>query len=204
MQIGHAPANTPAADRPFEWHSHKKVGEIATHRPWPRTHHHHREKADLPQSRAWNHLFPHSVLEGQSKKAGLGSSSKPKNCSQIVKQKRESQPFGHLKWPGAGPNELIGLRRATQSGFLANNFSRVRFHCPNFLPLHFFANPQLPPKNRSSGRNAGEIVRNTVKATPGAGWFLAEAGSMIGALTSVHIRAFCSTPPVCPPPYRYQ
>jgi hypothetical protein len=55
----------------------------------------------------WNHLFPHSVLEGRSKKAGLGSSSKPKNCSHILKQKRGSQPFGHLKWPGVGANELI-------------------------------------------------------------------------------------------------
>ena len=33
-----------------------------------------------------------------------------------------------------------------------------------------------PPKNRSSGRNAGEVVRSTAKATPGAGWFLAETG----------------------------
>jgi hypothetical protein len=62
--------------------------------------------------------------------------------SQILKQKRGSQPFGHFKWPGAGPNELIGgsgLRRATQSEFLAKTFSRVLFHCPTFLPLqaHF-------------------------------------------------------------------
>jgi hypothetical protein len=69
---------------------------------------HHREKPDLHQSRAWNYLLPHSVLEDRSKKAGLGSSSNPKNYSQILKQKRGSQPFGHLKWPGVGKNELIG------------------------------------------------------------------------------------------------
>jgi hypothetical protein len=55
-------------------------------------------------------------------------------------------------------------------------FFRVRFYCPNFLPLHFFASPKLPPKNRSSGRNAGKVVRSTATATPGAGCFLAETG----------------------------
>ena len=125
----------------------------------------------------WNHLFPHSVLEGRSKKAGLGSSSKPNNFSQILKQKRGSQPFGHLKWPGVGPNELIcGSGGPLKATFWPITFSRVRFHCPTFLPLHFFANPQLPPENRSSGRNAGKVVRSTAKATPGAGWFLAETG----------------------------
>ena len=141
----------------------------------PRTH--HREKTDLPQNRVWNHLFPHSVLEGRSKKAGLGSSSNPKNCPQILKQKRGSQPFSHLKWPGVGPNELIGGSGGPlKAAFWLITFSRVQFHCPTFLPLHFFANPQLPPENRSSGRNAGKVVRSTAKATPGAGWFLAETG----------------------------
>ena len=125
----------------------------------------------------WNHLFPHSVLEGRSKKAGLGSSSKSTNCSQILKQKRGSQPFGHLKWPGVGPNELIcGSGGPLKATFWPITFSRVRFHCPTFLPLHLFANPQLPPENRSSGRNAGKVVRSTAKATPGAGWFLVETG----------------------------
>ena len=138
---------------------------------------HHREKPDLPQSRARNYLLPHSVLEGRSKKAGLGSSSNPKNCPQILKQKRGSQPFSHLKWPGVGPNELIGGSGGPlKAAFWLITFSRVQFHCPTFLPLHFFANPQLPPKNRSSVRNAGKVVRSTAKATPGAGWFLAETG----------------------------
>ena len=137
------------------------------HGPACRTH--HREKTDLPQNRVWNHLFPHSVLEGRSKKAGLGSSSKPKNCSQNLKQKRESQPFGHFKWPGVGPNELIhGSGGPLEATFWPITFSRVRFHCPTFLPLHFFANPHFPPENRSSGRNAGKVVRSTAKATPGA------------------------------------
>jgi hypothetical protein len=121
--------------------------------------------------------LPHSVLEGRSKKAGLGSSSNPQNCPLILKQKRESQPFGHLKWPGVGPNELIGGSGGSlKAAFWLITFSRVQFHCPTFLPLHFFANPQLPPKNRSSVRNAGKVVRSTAKATPGAGWFLAETG----------------------------
>ena len=125
--------------------------------------------------------MPHSVLEGRSKKAGLGSSSKPNNFSQILKQKRGSQPFGHLKWPGVGPNELIcGSGGPLKATFWPITFSRVRFHCPTFLPLHFFANPQLPPKNRSSGRNAGKVVRSTAKATPGAGWFSAETGPRQG------------------------
>jgi hypothetical protein len=132
---------------------------------------HHREKTNLPQSRVWNHLFPHSVLEGRSKKkAGLGSSSKPKKFSQVLKQKRGSQPLGHLKWPGAGPNELInGSGGPLKAAFWPTTFPRVRFHCPSFLPLHLFANPQLPPKNRSPGRNAGKVVRTTAKATSGAG-----------------------------------
>ena len=138
---------------------------------------HHREKTDLPQNRARNHLFPHSVLEGRSKKAGLGSSSKPIGFSQILKQKRGSQPLGHLKWPGVGPNELIcGSGGPLKATFWPITFPGVQFHCPTFLPLHFFANPQLPPKNRSSVRNAGKVVRSTAKATPGAGWFLAETG----------------------------
>ena len=100
---------------------------------------HHREKPDLPQNRVWNHLFPHSVLEGRSKKAGLGSSSKPKNCLQILKQKRGSQPFGHIKWPGVGPNELIcGSGGPLKAAFWPITFPRVRLHCPTFLPLHFF------------------------------------------------------------------
>ena len=64
----------------------------------------------------------------------------------------------------------------------------MRFHCPTFLPLHFFSNPQLPPKNRSSGRNAGKVVRSTAKATPGAGWFLAETGPR-ATRTAQHRRA---------------
>jgi len=55
----------------------------------------------------------------------------------------------------------------------------VRCHCPTFLPLTFFANPQLPPKNRSSVRNAGKVVRSTAKVTPGAGWFFAEMGPRV-------------------------
>jgi hypothetical protein len=90
----------------------------------PRTH--HREKPDLPQSRVWNYLLPHSVLEDRSKKAGLGSSSNPKNCPQILKQKRGSQPFGHLKWPGVGQNELIGGSGGLlKAAFWLITFSRV-------------------------------------------------------------------------------
>jgi hypothetical protein len=70
----------------------------------------------------------------------------------------------------------LRLRRPTQSGFLANGFSPSAISLPNFLPLHFFVDPQLPPKNRSSGRNAGKVVRSTAKATPGAGWLLALGG----------------------------
>ena len=111
----------------------------------PKTH--HREKTDLPQNRVWNRLFPHSVLEGRSKKAGLGSSSKPKNCSQNLRQKRESQPFGHFKWPGVGPNELIhGSGGPLKATFWPITFSRVRFHCPTFLPLHFLLTRNSPRK----------------------------------------------------------
>ena len=130
-----------------------------------------------PKAGCGTTFLPHSVLEGRSKKAGLGSSSNPKNCPQILKQKRGSQPFSHLKWPGVGPNELIGGSGGPlKAAFWLITFSRVQFHCPTFLPLHFFAVPQLPPKNRSSGRNSGKVVRSTAKATPGAGWFLAETG----------------------------
>jgi hypothetical protein len=121
--------------------------------------------------------LPHSVLEDRSKKAGLGSNSNPKNYPQILQQKRGSQPFGHLKWPGVGQNELIGGSWGLlKAAFWLIIFSRVQFHCPNFVPLHLFSNPQLPPKRRSSGRNTGEIFRSTATATPGAGWFLAETG----------------------------
>jgi hypothetical protein len=108
---------------------------------------HHREKNDLPQSRVWDHLFPHSVSEDRSKKSGLGSSSKPKNCSPILKQKRGSQPFGHFKWPGVGPNELIGGSGGSlKATFWSTTFSRVRFHCPAFLPLHFLLTRNYPRK----------------------------------------------------------
>ena len=96
------------------------------------------KKPTYPQNRAWNHLFPHSVLESRSKKAGLGSSSKPKHFSQILKQKRGSQPFGHLKWPGVGPNELIcGSGGPLKAAFWPITFPRVRFHCQLFCPYIF-------------------------------------------------------------------
>jgi hypothetical protein len=85
---------------------------------------HHREN-DLPQSRVWSYLLSHSVLEGRSKKAGLGSSSNPKNCPQILQQKRGSQPFGHLKWPGVGQNELIGGSGGALKAAWLITFSRV-------------------------------------------------------------------------------
>jgi hypothetical protein len=65
----------------MEWEEKKKSGH-------PRTH--HREKTDLSQNRAWNHLFPRSVLEDRSKKVRLGSSSKPMRRPQILKQKEEA------------------------------------------------------------------------------------------------------------------
>jgi hypothetical protein len=63
----------PLERKGLVWYRQSRAGFFVT----PRTH--HREKTDLPQNRVWNHLFPHSVLEGRSKKAGLGWSSKPKN-----------------------------------------------------------------------------------------------------------------------------
>ena len=87
---------------------------------------HHREKPDLSQGRARNYLLPHSVLEDRSKKkAGLGSSSNPKNYPQILKQERGSQPFGHLKWPGVGQNELIGGSGGALKAAWLITFSRV-------------------------------------------------------------------------------
>jgi hypothetical protein len=58
------------------WHPKKnRLGPITTKKP---------------ESRVLNYLLPHSVLEGRSKKAGLGSSSNPKNCTHILKQKEEA------------------------------------------------------------------------------------------------------------------
>ena len=57
-------------------------------------------KPDLPQSRAWNCLLPHSVLEGRSKKTRPGSSSNPKNCPQVLRQKKRK--------PAIWPSEVAG------------------------------------------------------------------------------------------------
>jgi hypothetical protein len=100
--------------------------------------------------------FPHSVSEGRSKKAKLGSSSKSKNCSQILKQKRGSQPFGHLKWPGVGPNELIC--GSGGPAFWPITFSRVRFHCPTFLPLNFFLTRNSPRKIVARAEMRGKLL----------------------------------------------
>jgi hypothetical protein len=121
--------------------------------------------------------FPAFGFRRPEQKDWAGLELKAQKLLTVLKQKRGSQPFGHFKWPGVGPNELIrGSGGPLKATFWPITFSRVRFHCPTFLPLHFFANSQLPPENRSSGRNAGKVVRSTAKATPGAGWFLAETG----------------------------
>ena len=121
--------------------------------------------------------FPAFGFRRPEQKGSTGLELKAHETPSDFKTKRGSQPFGHFKWPGVGPNELIGGSGGPLKATLWRiTFSRVRFHCPTFLPPHLFANPHLPPKHRSSGQNAGKVVRSTAKATPGAGWFLAETG----------------------------
>jgi hypothetical protein len=101
--------------------------------------------------------FPAFGFRRPEPKGWTGLELKAQKLLSDFKTKRGSQPFGHFKWPGVGPIELIhGSGGPLKATFWLITFSRVRFHCPTLLPLHFFANPQPPPENRSSGSKCGK------------------------------------------------
>jgi hypothetical protein len=72
-------------------------------------------------------------------KGWTGLELKPQKLpSDFLRQKRGSQQFGHLKWPGVGPNELIGGSGGPlKAAFWLITFPECNFTAQLFVPTFF-------------------------------------------------------------------